>query len=262
MATFNKRGYKEPKPKAEKVEQVFEPEVISKVDEKNSTTAGVFNALDETANKTEAFVEKNQKFIFGVVAAITLVAVGYFAYHKFIVEPNEADAIDQMFVSQQNFKQATDGVKSDSLFNLALNGSEGKFGFVRIADEYSGTKTGNIANYYAGMAYLNTGKFDKAIEFLSKFSADDKILKPIAIGAIGDAHAQKNQLKEALEFYVKAAEADKNEMTTPIYLLKAGKVALALKDKTEALKFFTDIKENYEASAEAQGIDALIGLSQ
>ncbi|MEO0060028.1 MAG: hypothetical protein RLZZ312_1675 [Bacteroidota bacterium] len=262
MATFNKRGYKEPKPKVEKAEPIFEQEALSTVDEKNSTTAGVFNALDDTANKTEAFVEKNQKAIFGVVGAITFIALAYFAYQKFIAEPNEEDAIEQMFVAQQNFKQATDGVKSDSLFNLALNGSDGKFGFVKIASEYSGTKTGNLANYYAGMAFLNSGKYDKAIEYLSDFSSDDKILKPISIGAIGDAHAQKNQLQEALDFYVKAAENNKNDMTTPIYLLKAGKVALALKNKEEALKFFTDIKENYEASTEAQGIDALIGLSQ
>ena len=74
MATFNKRGYKEPKPKAEKVEDVIVPEVAV-IDEKNSTTAGVFNALDDTANKTEAFVEKNQKAIIGVIAAITIIAV-------------------------------------------------------------------------------------------------------------------------------------------------------------------------------------------
>ncbi len=262
MATFNKRGYKEPKPKAEKVEEVFAPETAV-VDEKNSTTAGVFNALDETANKTEAFVEKYQKAIIGVVAAITIIAVGYFAYNKFISEPKENDAIDQMFVAQQNFQKATDGdVKSDSLYKLSIDGSEGKYGFVKIADEYSGTKTGNIANYYAGIAYLNTGKFDKAIEYLEKFNADDKILKSLAIGAIGDAHSQKNQPKEALEFYVKASEANVNNFTTPLFLLKAGKTALILKNKEDALKYFTEIKEKYETAPEAQGIDALIGLSQ
>ena len=262
MATFNKRGYKEPKPKAEKTEEVLTPE-MSTVDEKNSTTAGVFNALDETANKTEAFVEKNQKAIIGVIAAITIIAVGYFAYNKFIVEPKENDAIDQMYVAQQNFQKATDGdVKSDSLYKLSLEGSEGKYGFIKIANEYSGTKTANLANYYAGVAYLNTGKFDKAIEYLEQFSADDKILKCLAIGAIGDAHSQKNQPKEALASYIKASEANNNDFTTPLFLLKAGKMSLILKNKVDALKYFTNIKEKYEASPEAQGIDALIGLSQ
>ena len=47
MATYKKRGYK-PKTKEEKVEAV----------EEHSTTAEVFNTLDETASKTEEWVAK------------------------------------------------------------------------------------------------------------------------------------------------------------------------------------------------------------
>jgi hypothetical protein len=32
---------------------------------------------------------------------------------------------------------------------------------------------GNLANYYAGMAYLNTGKYNEAIDYLNKFKSDD-----------------------------------------------------------------------------------------
>jgi predicted negative regulator of RcsB-dependent stress response len=260
MATFNKRGYKEPKPKAEKAEGTFVEEI--KIDEKDSTTAGVFNSLDASASKTEDFIAKNQKVIIGVVVAVAVVALGYFGFQKFVTEPKEEDAVNEMFTAQQNFQKATEGTKSDSLYNLALNGSEGKFGFVKLASEYSGSKAGNLANYYAGMAYLNTGKFDKAIEYLEQFKSDDKILNPLALGAIGDAHSQKNQQGEALNFYLKAAQADKNDFTTPRYLLKAGKIALSMKNKADALKYFTDIKDNFSNSPEAQGIDALIGLSQ
>jgi hypothetical protein len=45
-------------------------------------------------------------------------------YQKFIVQPKEQEAADEMFAAQQNFQQAVDGTKSDSLFNL-LKGSEG-----------------------------------------------------------------------------------------------------------------------------------------
>jgi hypothetical protein len=45
-------------------------------------------------------------------------------------------------------------------------------------------------------------------------------------------------------------------------LLKAAKTALALGNKADALKYFTDIKDNYDASPESQQIDALIGLAQ
>jgi tetratricopeptide (TPR) repeat protein len=258
MATYSKRGYKTPKEKEVKddaVENVM-------IDEKDSATAEVFSKLDETASKTEDWVAKNQKMIIGVVGAITLVTVGYFAYQKFIAIPKEDDAANEMFVAQSNFEKATNGVASDSLYKLALNGSEGKFGFVKIADEYSGTAAGNLANYYAGIAYLNTGKYDEAITYLGKFSSTDVMLSALAKGAIGDAYSQKNQPKEALENYIKAAEASKNDFTTPRFLMKAGKVALALGNKADALKYFTDIKDNYENAPEAATVDGLIGLSQ
>ena len=258
MATYNKRGYKTPKEKAENDTQV---ENIT-IDEKDSTTAGVFNSLDQTASKTEEFVAKNQKAIFGIVAVIALVTVGYVLFQKFVAEPKEDTAATEMFLAQQNFQKATDGTKSDSLFNLALKGSEGKFGFVDIASKYEGTDAGNLANYYAGMAYLNTKKYDEAISYLEKFKSDDIVLSALAIGAIGDAHSQKNQPKEALEFYIKASETNKNEFTTPRFLLKAGQTALGLKNKADALKYFTEIKEKYEATPEAANIDALIGLAQ
>ena len=258
MATYNKRGYKAPKEKEVKGEGVE----TANFDEKDSTTAEVFSKLDETATITEHWVAKNQKIIIGLVAAAALFTIGYLAYQRFIAAPQQEEAANEMFVAQQNFQKATDGVASDSLYKLSLNGSEGKFGFLKIADEYSGTDAGNLANYYAGIAYLNTGKYTEAIDYLSKFKSDDIVLGALAKGAIGDAYSQKNQPKEALENYLKAAESNKNDFTTPRFLLKAGKTALTLGNKSDALKYFTDIKENYEATPEAASVDVLIGLAQ
>ncbi len=261
MATFNKRGYKAPKEKEEKLDNNFIEDV--NVDEKDSTTAKAFDTLDQSASRAEDFIAKNQKFILGFLGAVVVAVVGYFAYEKFIAEPNQQTAADELFVAQQNFQKAVDGdVKADSLFNLVLNGSEGKFGVIRIAEEYSGTDAGNLANYYAGIAYLNTGKYAEAISSLEKFSSEDVMLSILANGAIGDAYAQQNKPKEALEFYLKAADANQNDFTRPRYLLKAGKTALALGNKADALKYFTDIKENFDATPEGQQIDGLIGLAQ
>ncbi len=261
MATYNKRGYKAPKEKEVKDEVVNEEQQVI-LDGKNSKTAEVFSKLDETASKTEDWVARNQKIIIGLVAAIAVGTIGYLAYQKFIASPKQEEAANEMFVAQQNFEKATNGVASDSLYKLALNGSEGKFGFLKIADEYSGTDAGNLANYYAGIAYLNTGKYDEAISYLGKFKSKDLILGALAKGAIGDAYSQKNQQKEALDYYVKAAESNKNDFTTPRFLLKAGKTALALGQKSDALKYFTEIKENYDATPEAASVDVLIGLAQ
>lgn len=260
MATFNKRGYKAPKEKEEKVDNNYIEDI--NVDEKDSTTAGVFNTLDNTASKTEEWVARNQKYIFGVVLAIALVTVGYVMYQKFIVQPKEQEAADEMFAAQQNFQQAVDGTKSDSLFNLALKGSEGKYGFKQIAEKYSGTAAGNLANYYSGIALLNTGKYAEAVTALEKFKSDDVMLSVLAVGAIGDAYAQQNQSQKALDQYIKASEMNPNDLTTPRFLLKAGQTALAMGKKADALKYFNTIKDKYESTPEGANVDAMIGLAQ
>ena len=262
MATFNKRGYKAPKEKADKLDNNYIEDV--NVDAKDSTTAKAFDALDQSASRAEDFIAKNQKYILGALVAVVIITVGYFGYDRFINEPKQQEGAEELFVLQQNFQKAVDDTsnKADSLYSLVLKGSEGKFGAIKIAEEYSGTDAGNLANYYAGIAYLNTGKYAEAITSLEKFSSDDIMLSTLAQGAIGDAYAQQNKSKEALEFYLKAADASQNNFTRPRFLLKAGTTALALNNKADALKYFTDIKDNFETSPESQQIDALIGLAQ
>ena len=51
MATYNKRGYKAPKPEEAKVENEFDE--VEAVDVQDSTTAEVFNTLDKKASRTE-----------------------------------------------------------------------------------------------------------------------------------------------------------------------------------------------------------------
>jgi tetratricopeptide (TPR) repeat protein len=266
MATYNKRGYKAPKPEAEKTESidnVADLEQNVSVDEKDSTTAAVFNTLDETANKTEEFISNNQNTILSVLGGIALIVVGYLLYSKFVSGPAQDEAASDMYQAQKYFQQAVDAPQAnDSLYKLSLNGGEGKQGFVDIAKNHSGTDAGNIANYYAGMAFLNTKQFQKAIDYLSEYSSDDAYTNALALGAIGDAKSELNKSEEALEYYVKAAESNANELTTPRFLLKAGQLSFTLGKKADALKYFTEIKEKYEDTPEAQNIDALIGMAQ
>ncbi|HPE84283.1 MAG TPA: hypothetical protein PLV43_11250, partial [Aequorivita sp.] len=182
MATYNKRGGK-PKNKAEKEKQL----------EENSTTAEVFNTLDQGASRTEAWVEKNQKGILGFIIVVAVGVLGYFAYHQYIKGPKETEAMNEMFQAQSYWEQALTAPAKDSLYNLSLQGGEGKYGFIDIIENYGGTNAANLAHYYAGMAYLNTNKYQEAIAQLDKFSSDDDILAPLAKGAIGDAFAQLGQ---------------------------------------------------------------------
>jgi tetratricopeptide (TPR) repeat protein len=188
--------------------------------------------------------------------------LGFLGFDKFIQEPKEGQATNDMFQSQQYFDQAVNGASKDSLFTLALNGADGKYGFLDIADVYSGTKAGNLSNYYAGMAYLNMKDYTNAVTYLNAFSSDDDILGPIAKGGIGDAFVQLEQLEDAYDYYVQAAQLKSNDYTTPMYLYKAGVIGLKLGNNSKALGFFNQIKSDFPQSMEAKDIDVFIGKAE
>ena len=53
-----------------------------------------------------------------------------------------------------------------------------------------------------------------------------------------------------------------NDFTTPMYLYKAGVVALQLEDNNKALKYFSRIKEEFPNSPEANNVDVFIGRAE
>lgn len=256
MAIYKKNNYRPNRHKEKEIE-VDHKETLYQ----ESTTAEVFDTLDEKASKTEAWVQKNQKTILGVIVSVVVIGLGYMLYEQLVVEPREKEASNELSYPLQSFENAlnTNGIKEkDSLFNLSLEGTNGRYGFLDIAEKYQGTKASNIAVYSAGMAYLNMSKYKEAIEYLDKFQSDDEILSALALGNIGDAFAQLKQNKEALDYYQKAFEKSKNGYTAPIYLNKAGLIAIELKEYKKALDYFTRIKNDYPKSDEARTTDIQI----
>jgi len=227
--------------------------------EDNSTTAEVFNTLDSTASKSEQFIQKNQNIIFIVLGVVVASILGYLAYQKYVKAPKEKEAANELAFPKAYFENAINNtVAADSLFTLALKGADGKYGFVDIADEYSGTKAGNLANYYAGISYLRLKQYKEAIDYLEDFSSKDELLGPIAKGAIGDAFADINQPQDAFDYYLKAANLKDNNFSTPLFLFKAGNTAMELEKYSKAQELFEKIKNDYPNATEAQNIDIYI----
>jgi tetratricopeptide (TPR) repeat protein len=166
----------------------------------------------------------------------------------------EKEAQADMFMAELYFQK-------DS-FNLALDGDGQYLGFLDIADEYSSTKAGALANYYAGLAYLNTGDFENAIEYLGDFSSDDIVLSALALGCIGDAYMELADTDNALSYYEDAAEKNINEFTTPRYMLKQAMIHEANGDVADALALYKGIEADYKASREGNGIEKYIARAE
>ena len=253
MATYKKRGYK-PSNKEERQKSV----------EEESTTAEVFNTLDESASKTETWVADNQKYIYIIVGIAIVVVLGYLGYNRFILEPKQNEAANEMAQAQDYMASAlrANGAQSDSLYNLALNGGEGKYGFLDIIDNYGGTDAANLARYNAGFAYLRIGKYQEAIEQLEAFESDDEIFSALATGGIGDAFLQLDQPEEALGYYEKAAEMRSNSFTTPRFLLKAAITAIQIGEVDAAEEYLLEIEDEYPDAPEAEKVPVYLGQAR
>ncbi|MGV6846093.1 MAG: tetratricopeptide repeat protein [Lutibacter sp.] len=249
MATYKKTGSK--------------PKKTKQSAQSKSTTAEVFNTLDETASRSEKWVKKNEKALFVLLAAIVVIILGTIGYQKYIKGPKEKEAANELAFPKTYFTKAENSaVAKDSLYTLALNGADGKYGFVDIAKKYSGTDAGNMANYLAGISYYRLDKYKEAISYLENFSSDDELLGPVAKGVMGDIFSDIKQPKDALAYYLKAANLQENDFSTPLYLFKAGNTALELKEYGKALKAFKRIKNDFPNSNEARNIDLYISSAQ
>lgn len=205
--------------------------------------------VESALTKSEHFIENNQKLIIGVVLGLLVLVGGYWGVKKFILQPRNLTAQSQLFNAQRYFEQ-------DS-FRLALDGDGNAVGLLSVIDNYGSTKAGNLANCYAGLSYLKLGEYNKAIEYLKDFSADDELLKYVAQGAIGDAYYELGQKDKALDYYKDAADGD-NDLTAPAYLMKMGYIYEEIGNYDNALKAYKNIKEKYKTSIEARSIDKYI----
>ena len=202
----------------------------------------------EAVSKTELFFQKNAKLIYGCVAAVLLVALAILAYNRFIYQPKKVEAQKNMYLAEQKFAAGD--------FELALNGDDNIAGFAEIIDTY-GSKAGEAVYLYAGGCALQTGDFQKAVEYFKKYDGKDKILLSRAQAGIGDAYVGLEDYKNALAAYEKAAATADNAFAAG-YLLKAGQVAEELGDKDKALSLYKKIKDQYPQAVEASDIDKYI----
>lgn len=213
----------------------------------------------ENISKSEAFLLKNKKTIMYAVIALIVIIAGIILYNNFVKAPREAKASTELAKGQTLF--------SNMQFDKALNGdSTGYAGFVKIASDYSSTPAGNLANLYAGLCYANLDKWEDAVKFLDKYSpANDEMVSPAAVAALGNAYAHVKQLDKAVDALKKAAKmADSqalentNNSLSPTFLIQAAVILESQNKKDEALKIYQDIKKKYVNSAVSSEIDKYI----
>lgn len=213
-----------------------------------------FAHVEEALSKTEQYIFDNQKSLLTILVAIVGLIALFSVYQNFYISPLEKEAQTEMYLAELAFQK-------DS-FELALNGADLQFlGFVDISSDYSSTKAGMLANYYAGLCYLNLADYNNAIDFFGSFSSDDIILSSLASGCTGDAYLELGDTENALKSY-KDATSSNNSFTSPKYLMKMAMVHEMNEDYSSSLEIYNKIKSDYIDSREAKTIEKFIARAK
>ena len=207
--------------------------------------------VQNAIGKSEAFIEKYQNQILYAVLAVVILVLAVLAFKNYYVSPKEKDAQAQLSIGERYF--ATDS------FKVALEGNGIDYiGMKEIVNEYSVTDAANVAAAYAGISYYKLGNYEQAINYLKKFDDNGDVnITPMVLGLTGDSYVELGEVDKGIKFFLKAAKKE-NPQLSPIYLKKAGIAYESKGEFKKALEVYTQIKDVYFKSAEAQDIEKYI----
>ena len=200
-----------------------------------------------------SILNKYKNYVYAFLTALIITVGGYYYYKNIYLPDLEIEAADQLYTSALNY------FKQDSL-QLALNGDGQNFGFNEIISEYSGTKSADIASYYAGISEYKLGNYETAIDRLNSFKSDEDILNSVVKSLIGDCYSQLKQYDEALTYYEYAADICQEKNLKSMFLFKASQMCIELNKFDLSLEHLQKIKTKLKGTYYYRDIDKYISM--
>lgn len=189
----------------------------------------------------EAFIKQNSKIFGGILIGVILL-IAVVLYFQIDTQNKNTKAQAEMFQAVYYFEQ-------DSI-EFALNGDGSNAGFLKIIDDYGRTDAANLAHFYVGSIYLSQGEFQKSVDHLKQFSADDFFVQARAFALLGDAYMELDNTKDAISAYKKAIDQKENKFFAPRYLSKLAVAYEEAGDLDNAIKAYGEIEDKYFESFE------------
>jgi tetratricopeptide (TPR) repeat protein len=206
---------------------------------------------DDTVTRLQGYWVKYSKPAAIIIAAAVLIFGGWFAYNAWFVQPKEEQAEKAIYKAQQYFAE-------DSSYK-ALHGDGLNKGVLAVINNYNGTKTANLAKFYAGVSYLKLGKFKEAADYLKDFTTDSKPVQMKAYGCLGDAYSELNKKSEAIDAYKKAASTfEADEINSAEYLFRAALLSEVNGNNKDALDLYKQLKDKFPATLRGSQVDKYI----
>jgi tetratricopeptide (TPR) repeat protein len=191
-----------------------------------------------------SFFNANRTLILSLTVTL-IVVIGVMIGYKFYAEGQEDKAQNLLATAEKSYS-VTD-------YETALNGDEYtlSYGFVQIADEFSGTNAGNLAAYYAAVSNYKLDNYVDALAYIQEYKSPKGIMGVGSVSFHATLLELNGSLEKAARKYEEAANWDMNDSTTPFNLMKAAKVYKELGNTEKVMSLTSTIIEEYPNSDEA-----------
>lgn len=199
------------------------------------------------------FFDRNKNLVYGALGALVLLvllAAGYIYYQN----TQQEAALEQLGGVVATYEAGD--------YRAALDGTGDQAGLVQIADEYGSTRAGNLAHFYAGDAFYQLGEYDEALQHFQAFDKEEDVLGASAIAAEAAIYENQGSFQQAGERYERAATFFESDVTSPQYLLSAGRAYEAAGAFDAALAAYRAIGEDYPESPLADQADRYIARAE
>lgn len=208
--------------------------------------------LIEYSSRLMHFYENNKATVIGGTIGLVL-AVGLIIGYVIYSGNQEAEASSLLGIAEQELLQGN--------YQEALNGNEQDFtlGFVQIADNYGGTKSGNLAHYYAAIAEYELGNYEQALSHIQEYDVPRGILGVAPISMHANILVELERYEEAASQFERAANWDDNTSTTPYNLYKAAEAHSEAGNTEQALAHIETIINDYPNSQQLAQAERLRG---
>lgn len=179
-----------------------------------------------------------------IVGVVGVLILGFFAYRQFIWNPANEKSKDSYWEGLNLAIADSTDLSIDEL-NSVVNKFDGKVG-------------GEVAQFVYARQLMEKGEYQNALNELEGISVNDTYVQVMAVGLQGDCYSELKNYEKAANLYLEAAGMSDNELTTPLYLMKAGLCAEEINNFDKAVECYQKIQDNYASYASQHQIEKYI----
>jgi len=208
---------------------------------KTETSESGLENLNDTLTSMTTKVQDNKKIITICSIAVMAVVVLVLAYVYFFRNPGINKANDAIGTADLTMAQGNDSVA------LAQ--------YMDVADNH-GFDAGNRAALQSAILLYQKGEYQKALDYLEKFSAKEEIIGAAAYSLKGDCYVNLDKTQEAVKCYKDAInQSNDNPAYTPYFMLKLARVYAALGNHADEATMYKEVMTKYPTYGSANNID-------